>query len=234
MSSSSPCRDAGDPSLPEDPDETIADQGAIPYLPSPQINASPSPILFGEVLCGEEVERTLTISNVGEETLVIYDVYDSSLCYSNNYDPADSILAPGEELNIAIFFVPLEAIPYIETLTIDNNDEQLDVMLLGVGIALGVTDPEQSGKPDQFMLLAPYPNPFNPETNLTFALPIASDISLVVYDAQGCNVTMLANGFYAAGYHQVRLDGNGIPSGIYFARLIAGDFEATQRLMLIK
>ena len=88
--------------------------------------------------------------------------------------------------------------------------------------------------PTEFALEAAYPNPFNPETQLTFALPEASEVSLVIYDVQGRIVAILIDGFQPAGIYQRTFDASELSSGVYFARFTAGSFHQTQKLLLIK
>ena len=87
---------------------------------------------------------------------------------------------------------------------------------------------------EKFALHPAHPNPFNPETNLSFVLPEASYISLIVYDIQGREVVQLVDGWRTAGTHQAVFDGSRLASGMYFARLTAGDFYQTRKLILIK
>ena len=88
--------------------------------------------------------------------------------------------------------------------------------------------------PDEIGLLPAYPNPFNPETHLSLSLPEAGYVSLIIYDAQGRIVARLYDGWYPAGNHEVTFGAQGLPSGIYFARLTAGQVQQTQKLVLMK
>lgn len=81
------------------------------------------------------------------------------------------------------------------------------------------------------------PNPFNPKTDIRFALPAAGAVSLRVFDVEGRQVRVLAEGPYATGEHTVTWDGKNdagqtVPSGVYFYRL-AGDTESRTRKMLM-
>ena len=80
----------------------------------------------------------------------------------------------------------------------------------------------------------PMPNPFNPETNLTFYLPDAGVVSLVIYDINGREIVRLIDGWRQAGLHKAAFDASALSSGIHFARLKAGSFHRTQKLLLIK
>jgi hypothetical protein len=87
--------------------------------------------------------------------------------------------------------------------------------------------------------LSAAPNPFNPTTVLRFALPQATDVSLVIYDARGTRVVTVVRGALPAGRHAViwtgRTDsGSAAASGVYFARLQAGTAAKSAKLLLLK
>ncbi|MBL7191616.1 T9SS type A sorting domain-containing protein [bacterium] len=88
--------------------------------------------------------------------------------------------------------------------------------------------------PQKNALHPAYPNPFNAKTVISFELRDASEVSLVIYDVQGREVRSLVTGHLSLGEHEVVWDAEGMSSGIYFARLQAGDFTQTQKLLLIK
>ncbi|UCH63353.1 MAG: T9SS type A sorting domain-containing protein [Fidelibacterota bacterium] len=84
-----------------------------------------------------------------------------------------------------------------------------------------------------------YPNPFNPETHIQFALPEGQRMSLVVYDVLGREVIRLVDGFMTAGYHNVlwrgqTQTGSPVPTGIYIARMTAEDYGHSIKLVLMK
>jgi len=87
--------------------------------------------------------------------------------------------------------------------------------------------------PEEFILSAS-PNPFNPTTALGYRLPAPGRVSLRVYDTAGREVAMLVDGWRDAGTHEVTFDASGLSSGIYFARLQAGEVVQTQKLVLLK
>ena len=88
--------------------------------------------------------------------------------------------------------------------------------------------------PDDYSLSQAYPNPFNPVTTLDFALPIDGKVSLTVYDMRGREVALLINGNMDAGYHSVIWHADAQASGVYFVKMVAGEYVNTQKLMLIK
>jgi hypothetical protein len=88
--------------------------------------------------------------------------------------------------------------------------------------------------PSESRLNPPAPNPFNPTTTLTYSLAQNGEVTLVVYDVRGREAARLVEGYQQAGVYEVNFDGNGLASGVYFARLIAGKFTQTQKLVLMK
>jgi alkaline phosphatase len=85
-----------------------------------------------------------------------------------------------------------------------------------------------------FSLFQNYPNPFNPATQIAFDLPQSTEIRLEVFNAMGRLVTTLWNGSRPAGHNVIRFDGGGLPSGLYFYSLNAGNREARKKMLLLK
>jgi len=88
--------------------------------------------------------------------------------------------------------------------------------------------------PEKFSLSQNYPNPFNPVTNLEFGISDLGFVSLKVYDMLGKELVTLVNEKLSPGKYKVEFDGSGLPSGVYFYRLTAGEFTETKRMMLVK
>ena len=98
--------------------------------------------------------------------------------------------------------------------------------------------------PKKTMLLANYPNPFNPETWIPYQLAKPAAVNLTIYAANGSVVRTLALGHQAAGIYQGRGRaaywdgkneiGESAASGIYFYTFTADDFTATRKMLLMK
>ena len=88
--------------------------------------------------------------------------------------------------------------------------------------------------PEEYILDAAYPNPFNPVTNISFSLPENQDITLQVYNLQGQAIETLVHGNMEAGYHTMQWNADNHVSGIYFVRMIAGEYVNSQKLILLK
>jgi hypothetical protein len=93
--------------------------------------------------------------------------------------------------------------------------------------------------PKAFKLNAAYPNPFNPSTTLSYALPQTSDVLIVVYNIMGQKIKTLINKKQSAGNYRViwnadNDNGSHVSSGVYLFRISAGKYSATGRLLYIK
>ncbi|MBI5216774.1 MAG: carboxypeptidase regulatory-like domain-containing protein [Ignavibacteriae bacterium] len=75
--------------------------------------------------------------------------------------------------------------------------------------------------PTQFILEQNYPNPFNPSTVINYQLPMESRVTLQVYDVLGKEVATLVEGVQAGGFRSVEFHSDGLPSGLYFYKLLA-------------
>ena len=81
-----------------------------------------------------------------------------------------------------------------------------------------------------FALGQNYPNPFNPSTTFSYSIPVASNVSLEVFNTLGEKIITLVNEFKLAGNYNVKWNASGYPSGIYFYQLRAGNFIQTKKL----
>jgi hypothetical protein len=89
-------------------------------------------------------------------------------------------------------------------------------------------------EPLEFALEQNTPNPFNPETSISFTIAERQTVRLVVYDLLGREVVRLADGVREAGHHTVRFRGEGVASGIYFYRLETARQVATKKMMMLR
>ena len=103
---------------------------------------------------------------------------------------------------------------------LNGSDAGSAYLYTGFATPVGV-ESEIAGLPAEFALSQNYPNPFNPETVIEYSLPKLGDVSLVVYNLLGEEVTILVNESISAGNHQVIWDASNVASGIYFYRLQA-------------
>jgi hypothetical protein len=106
-------------------------------------------------------------------------------------------------------------------------------------VSVALSGSVNSGLPTEYALEQNYPNPFNPSTNIAFALPKAGKVEVSVYNVLGQEVNTLVSEELAAGEHTIVWDGrnssgNAVSSGIYFYRIVAGDFSQTKKMLMLK
>ena len=110
----------------------------------------------------------------------------------------------------------------------------MDYGLYILAPSLSVVSAESEELPAEVALLGNYPNPFNPETTISYALPQGSKVRLAVYDLLGHEVAVLVDGSQPAGQHTVRFDGGDLPSGSYVYRLQVGEEVVARTMTLVK
>ena len=108
-----------------------------------------------------------------------------------------------------------------------------------VGVTATQVGTAVSNQPAKFALNQNAPNPFNPETSISFSLPEAGQASLVIYGPTGQVVRTLINSTVEAGQHSVTWDGldnfgRPVASGVYIYRLVSGDQIAHKRMVLVR
>ncbi|MGH7454326.1 MAG: T9SS type A sorting domain-containing protein, partial [bacterium] len=94
---------------------------------------------------------------------------------------------------------------------------------------------ESATLPEGYALEQNYPNPFNPSTVISFQLPVNSRVTLKVFDVLGREVaTLVDHEVLTAGHHARSWEANNATSGVYFYRLVAGDFQETRKMILTR
>ena len=88
--------------------------------------------------------------------------------------------------------------------------------------------------PAEFALHAAFPNPFNPSTQIQYALPEATQVTLEVFNSVGQKVMELVNGQKTAGLHTATFDASGLSSGVYLYKITTPSFTETKKMLLIK
>jgi hypothetical protein len=91
---------------------------------------------------------------------------------------------------------------------------------------------DSGGAPQGSMMFQNYPNPFNPDTKIEYRISRIENVRLAVYDVLGREVSVLVNERRDAGVHEVKFDASNLASGVYFCRLMAGDFVQAHKLLL--
>ncbi|MCI0493572.1 carboxypeptidase regulatory-like domain-containing protein, partial [candidate division KSB1 bacterium] len=123
-------------------------------------------------------------------------------------------------------------------LTVNSGIVELDFTLRSQN-TIDIDSPDTDQLPSSVELYGNYPNPFNPETAITFALPDAQQVTLSIFNVRGEIVTQLHDGILKAGRHQLLWTGRNqmgqmVSSGIYFYRLKCEDANLIRKMLLIR
>lgn len=133
-----------------------------------------------------------------------------------------------------------EQISIVDDITGDNTVDFVvtsrdgRIWCLSGGVGLSSTRERLAQKPQAFALEQNYPNPFNPTTVIRYQLPVASRVTLELFDVLGRKVATLVEAKQDAGFHEYVLNMSGFSSGMYFYRLKAADWSSTKKLMFLK
>lgn len=123
---------------------------------------------------------------------------------------------------------------YIDSKWSDPFDSNGDLAVIPTAISTHV---ESEGGTNAliFALAQNYPNPFNPSTTIAYRIAQASRVSLEIYNALGQQIAVPISDFHEAGNYRFRFDGVGLPSGLYFYRLVAdGQLVEVRKMLLSK
>jgi hypothetical protein len=258
----SPCIDAGDPDpVYNDPDGTVADMGAFYYDQSIPVRVllTPHDMPIEIPPEGGSFDYTIWLTSIAPSQFVSLwcDVTLPDGSVSRPVlGPVEATLDSGQTLsrertqNVPAG-APAGSYSY-NACAVAGSDTSMDsfgFVKLGSGgmdwlsgwLNTGEAfDGEETAGgqapalPKAFALHAPYPNPFNPLTTLSFQLSEAGYTMLTVYNLAGQQVETLVDGWRCAGYHEVSFDGSQLSSGVYLYRIEAGDFTAANKMVLLK
>jgi len=116
---------------------------------------------------------------------------------------------------------------------VDSNDDSIyDISdLFSIYLETSVNNEEI---PRQYYLAQNFPNPFNPTTKVSFGLPESGYISLNLFDNLGRRIKTLITENLNSGHYTFQLNAGELASGIYFYRLIAGNFIETKKMILLQ
>ena len=164
---------------------------------------------------GFEVQRKVsslqsTVSNSGFETIDFVEGKGTSIELTN-YSFEDNKLSAGT------YWYRIKQLDFDGSYKYFNLYETIEI-----------------GKPLVFELSQNYPNPFNPGTRISWQSPVDSWQTLKVFDVLGNEIVTLVDEYKTAGSYQVSFDASYLSSGIYFYKLISGNFSETKKMLLIR
>ncbi len=88
--------------------------------------------------------------------------------------------------------------------------------------------------PIQFGLEQNYPNPFNPSTTIEYSVPATGLVELKIYSILGEEIAVLVNETQPAGKYRILFNAQNLPSGVYFYKIVVGDFSSVRKMAFVK
>jgi predicted GH43/DUF377 family glycosyl hydrolase len=108
------------------------------------------------------------------------------------------------------------------------------IMYANSMLQTAVAGEESKQLPNELVLYDNYPNPFNPSTTIRYSLAQAGHVSLKIFNLAGQEIATLVDGKQNAGEHHVQWQAAGVPSGVYFYQLRAGEKVETRKMILAR
>ena len=143
-----------------------------------------------------------------------------------NFGKSDSLLRVWDSTASQVFQFQFADMP--ERITIDPDNWVLKT------IQYSNLDPDIGCLPQEFLLSAPYPNPFNTAVSFDVYLPQSADIKIAIYDLIGCLVDTIIEGYHPAGYHEMSWKPSDLASGLYFIRLENNWINLSKKIVYLK
>ena len=176
---------------------------------------------------GFVLERRMENSGDDWQGLASYTTYpelrgQGTVTYSTTYEFTDQFVQLGQTYEYR-----LADIDYNGTITYHSSR------------IVTVEDGWGTVTPSEFTVKPAYPNPFNPSTNIEYAIPNDGFVNIAIYDLAGQRVSSLVEAEQKAGWHKVRWNGNdntgnSMPAGVYLVTIKAGNSLKTMKLIFVK
>ncbi len=238
-----------------------SDCGWIDLIQFPSIPADPVPIYmvsdeeldFGEVNVGDSLMFDVTIYNYGTAemagSITTYDGFTvvesvdrarSAKAMKATRETYPYTIPAAGSYTFAIKFMPTEEMDYSGQIILTSNDpyaENSIIEISATGIILSAEELDVPAFANE--LKGNYPNPFNPETTISFSLADKSDVTIEVFNILGQKVKTLVSGKMEAGTHSIVWEGKDqydhqVGSGVYFYKMKTGRYVSVKKMLLIK
>ncbi len=206
------------------------------FVPTP-------PIVFANVNANDVLAADFMIRNLGTAELSglisVPEAFELSLNGTPLPDTYSYSIPANQNMVFTLgYTAPDPAVNLEGQITISSNDPDSPTVTIPITVQafVSATDPVA---PKVTRLEGNYPNPFNPETMISFATHQSGPVKLSIYNLKGQLVRSLLDSELPAGQHKLVWNGrdnsnNPVASGIYFYRMEAGKYSKTMKMMLIK
>jgi subtilisin family serine protease len=224
-------------------DAVWIDQVALPgtgLAPAPSLEFSFAPVTL-EMGPTATATRPMTIRNVGNAPLTYTVTILGSDIGWCTVQPASGTVQPYNTANVTVAINAAQAAlgSQAAVLQVATNDAAQATSYTPVSLTVLAAAPVGSDVPLELTLFGAVPNPFNPSTEIVFALPAAGQVRVRLYDVSGRLVRVLADGSLPAGENRLRWDGNddrgrALASGVYYLRVESADAVKGAALSLVR
>ena len=151
---------------------------------------------------------------------------------SNGYDIGSTITGDNNG-NLYLSGVVGESSVF-DTIMVNGNFANIFLAKLKTGGVVSVDENLDENTINSFSLYQNFPNPFNPNTLISYLLPVSSRVTLKVYDVLGNKIATLVDEEKPAGTYEVNFSSRELPGGVYFYSMEANDFRETKKMILLK
>ncbi len=227
---------------------------SVPSDPTPIFMVNETDLDFGDVMVGDSVLVDVTIFNYGNETMdgAVNTIDGFTLLLDSARETRSSksskqtremytySIEPGDAWMFTLVFAPLDEGDFSGEITITSNDPYAENSVINVA-ASGYIMGENGNDVPVFTteLKGNYPNPFNPETTISFSLAEKSDVRIDVFNILGQKVKTLVSQKMDAGNHSIVWEGKDqnnhqVGSGVYFYKMKTGRYVSVKKMLLIK
>jgi hypothetical protein len=186
----------------------------------------------------------------GKKDLLLGNTEGQVLFYSNQGSDAEPVFSGYVLVEAAGTPIDLAGTPRSRPFVCDWNNDGINDLLAGSGdgyirLYIGSDDLTDAGDgghpsaPDAISLYQNVPNPFNPATMIRFDLPRGAHVKLQVFNVKGELIAILVDRQMSEGRKEITWNGTSdsgwsVASDIYFYRLVAGDYEQTKKMVLLR
>ena len=185
--------------------------------------------------------RINDIDNDGDMDLVYYETRLSRFDYINVLENIDmqfwqNHTIHSSEYDIVTGMGDINADGFDDFLFIDRDTNNIYSI---INRSAGTPNSGNKANNYETQLIGNYPNPFNPDTEISFSLSMNDEIELAIYNIKGQKVNTLIKGNLSEGNHSIVWDGkdsayNSVSSGVYFYKLTTSKTSETKKMLLLK
>ena len=195
---------------------------------------------------------SITIYNKGAGLLLIDSIYCKYTNFLVNYDPIGEWvhledfsqsrniieIQPIDSIQLRIVFaaVPVTQSNYtqIDTMYFYNNSKNMNILPMEITSTM-ITEVADDHDPSiNSKLYQNYPNPFNPTTKIRYSIPYGGSTTIKIFDMLGREVKTLLNEYKDSGDYEIELLADKLSNGIYYYRIVNGNYSETKKMVLLK